>query len=243
MTHKPNAEKSGSSQFDTYSDTYNEAVNGALAFTGMKVDFFTRVKMNYLINIIQCSLPSADAANVLDVGCGVGNGHPLLVDRVGRLTGIDVSHRCIDRARDTNPSVEYATFEGINLPFDNESFDVVFAVSVFHHVPVADRSTLAREIRRVLRSSGLFVIFEHNPRNPLTARVVNNCEFDRDAILLDRRTSESLMATSGFRNIKTHFILTVPAQGRILRALDRLFAPLPIGAQYYTTGRVSPGHP
>jgi SAM-dependent methyltransferase len=238
MTPTPNAEKSGSSQFDAYSDTYNEAVNSALSFTGMKVDFFTRVKMNYLIDIIQCALPSADAANVLDVGCGVGNAHPLLVDRVGRLTGIDVSQRCIDRARQKNPSVQYATFEGINLPFDDESFDVVFAVCVFHHVPLADRSPLASEIRRVLRFGGLFVIFEHNPRSPLTTRVVNNCEFDQDAILLDRRTSELLMATSGFRNINTHFILTVPAQGRILRALDRLFAPLPIGAQYYTTGRV-----
>jgi ubiquinone/menaquinone biosynthesis C-methylase UbiE len=237
MTHTP-AEKSGSSQFDAYSDAYNETVNCALAFTGMTIDFFTRVKMNYLIDIIQCTLPRADATNVLDVGCGVGNGHALLVNRVGRLTGIDVSQRCIDRARENNPSVAYHTFEGSNLPFDDESFDVVFAISVFHHVPLTDRPTLTREIRRVLRSGGLFVIFEHNPRNRLTRRVVDNCEFDRDAILLDRRTSESLMATSGFRNVKTQFILAIPAQGRILRALDRLFAPLPIGAQYYTTGRV-----
>lgn len=238
MVQTPHAGKSSSSQFDAYSDSYNAAVNHALTFTGMKVDFFTKAKMNYLIDIIKCTLSKTDAANVLDVGCGVGNGHPLLVDRVGRLTGIDVSQPCIDRAREKNPAVEYATFEGINLPFDDANFDVVFAVSVFHHVPLRNRSALVDEIRRVLRGGGLFVIFEHNPRNPLTTRVVNNCEFDRDAILLDRRASESLMASSGFRNIKTHFILTIPAQGRILRALDRLFSPLTIGAQYYTTGRV-----
>ena len=98
MAHPPNAENSGSTQFDDYSDSYSQAVNSALAFTGMKVDFFTRVKMDYLVEIIDSRLPSARAANVLDVGCGIGNSHPLLVDRIGRLTGIDVSQRCIERA-------------------------------------------------------------------------------------------------------------------------------------------------
>jgi ubiquinone/menaquinone biosynthesis C-methylase UbiE len=238
MIHPRNVEKGRSTQFDAYSHFYDETVNSALAFTGMKVDFFTRIKMDYLVDVIERMLPGANAANVLDVGCGVGNGHPLIVDRIGRLTGIDVSQRCIERAREKSPSIEYSTFEGTKLPFDDRSFDVVFAVSVFHHVPVADRSALAREIRRVLRIDGLFVIFEHNPRNPLTMRVVNNCEFDRDAILLDRTTCESLMANSGFRDIQSRFILAIPAQGRLLRRVDRLFASLPIGAQYYTIGRV-----
>jgi ubiquinone/menaquinone biosynthesis C-methylase UbiE len=237
MAYPQNTEKRQSIQFDTYADCYNEAVNSAIAFTGMKVDFFTRVKMDYLVDIIERTLASARGAKLLDVGCGVGNGHPLLVGRVGALTGIDVSEHSIDLARKKNPAVEYATFEGTNLPFDDGSFDVVFAVSVFHHVSLADRSALARQIRRVLRLGGLFVIFEHNPRNPLTRRAVNNCEFDNDAILLDRATCESLMASSGFRDIETQFILTLPANGRILRAFDRLFAALPIGAQYYTTGR------
>jgi SAM-dependent methyltransferase len=233
----PNLNKRHSSQFDTYSDSYNDVVNSALAFTGMKVDFFTTVKMNYLIDIVGRLLPNVHAANVLDVGCGVGNGHPLLAGRIRRLTGIDVSQRCIDRARERNPSVEYATFEGINLPFNNGNFDVVFAASVFHHVSLADRPALTCEIRRVLRTAGLFVIFEHNPRNPLTRRVVNSCEFDRDAILLDRTACESLMVNSGFYDVKTRFILTLPAGGRLLRTLDRIFSALPIGAQYYTIGR------
>jgi SAM-dependent methyltransferase len=237
VPNSPNFNKDRSSQFDTYSESYNEVVNSALAFTGMKVDFFTTVKMNYLIDSIGRLLSNAHAANVLDVGCGVGNGHPLLAGRVGRLTGIDVSQRCIDRAREKNPLVEYATFGGINLPFDDRNFDVVFAASVFHHVSLADRPALTGEIRRVLRAAGLFVIFEHNPRNPLTRRVVNSCEFDRDAILLDSMACESLMVNSGFYDVETRFILTLPAGGRLLRALDRIFSALPIGAQYYTIGR------
>jgi ubiquinone/menaquinone biosynthesis C-methylase UbiE len=237
MAYPQKTEKRQSTQFDTHADSYNEAVNSAIAFTGMNLDFFTRVKMDYLVDIIERLLPSARGAKLLDVGCGVGNGHPMLVGRIGALTGIDVSERSIELAREKNPTVEYATFEGINLPFNDASFHVVFAVSVFHHVPLTDRSALAREIRRVLRSAGLFVIFEHNPRNPLTRRAVNNCAFDSDAILLDRMTCESLMASSGFRDVNTRFILTLPASGRTLRAFDQLFSGLAIGAQYYTTGR------
>jgi ubiquinone/menaquinone biosynthesis C-methylase UbiE len=237
MAYPRNIGKNASAQFDEHADSYNEAVNAAIAFTGMSVDFFTRVKIGYLVDIVRHMLPSAHGAKLLDVGCGVGNGHPLLLGNIGSLTGTDVSERSIELARKKNPTIEYVTFGGIDLPFNDERFDVVFAISVFHHVPVPDRSALVREIKRVLRSDGLFVIFEHNPRNPLTRRAVNNCEFDNDAILLDRLTCESLMATSGFQDIKTRFILTLPASGPTLRAFDRLFSALPVGAQYYTTGR------
>jgi SAM-dependent methyltransferase len=224
-------------EFDRYSRSYNEAVNSALPFLGMNVDFFTRVKMDYLVEVIETLGLGASDPEVLDVGCGIGNGHRLLADRMWRLTGIDVSQTCVERARERNPWVQYATYDGVKLPFAGKSFDVVFAVSVFHHVPLADRTALASEIRRILRPAGAFVLFEHNPRNPLTMRAVNNCEFDKSAILLDRRDSEALMATAGFQAIATRFILTVPAIGAVLRAVDRLLGTLPFGAQYYTIGR------
>jgi SAM-dependent methyltransferase len=237
MASQPKIRSSQPSEFDAYSGSYNAAVNSALAFTGMKVDFFTRVKMDYLIDIIGTNLPASGAAHVLDVGCGIGYGHPLLIDRIGALTGIDVSEKMIERARELNPRVCYASYGGLELPFPDKNFDVVFAVSVFHHVPLHDRATLVHEIRRVLRPLGVFVIFEHNPRNPFTMRVVNNCEFDKDAVLLDRCVSEALMATAGFQNVSTRFILTIPAVGTVLRSFDRLFSTFPIGAQYYTIGR------
>lgn len=237
MLRTANPKSKDSRLFDAYSRTYVDTVNASLAFTGMKVDFFTKVKVDYLTEVIKKEFQHGGAVNVLDVGCGVGNAHPLLVDRVEHLTGIDISELCVDRARETNPCVDYAVFEGTNIPFDDGRFDVAFAVSVFHHVPLVNRCALAREVRRVLRRSGIFIIFEHNPRNPLTVRVVNNCEFDRDAVLLDQDTCESLMASAGFQDINTRSILTIPARGRLLRAFDRLLAPLSIGAQYYTMGR------
>jgi len=238
MPDSQNTSNTQPREFDAYNRTYDEAVNNALAFTGMKVDLFTRVKAYYLLDIIKRLRPEMSTVDVLDVGCGIGNMHPHIVGRIGQLTGVDVSTRCIETARERNSRVKYATFDGINLPFPDRSFDLAFAVAVFHHVPIGDRLPLAFEIRRTLRPGGVFAIFEHNPKNPLTMRVVNNCEFDKDAVLLDRRDSEALLVSSGFQDVATRFILTIPAAGSVLRTIDRLFATFPIGAQYYTLGRI-----
>jgi SAM-dependent methyltransferase len=235
--HEEIVEKAGTSEFDIYRNTYGEVVNRALAFSGLKVDFFTRVKVDYFVELIEALRPPASSAEVLDVGCGVANAHPLLTGKVGRLAGVDVSDACIAKAIEQNPTNEYKPFDGMSLPYADASFDVASAVCVFHHVPVVDRVRLAQDINRVLRPGGIFAIFEHNPLNPLTMRVVNTCEFDKDAVLLRKKESEELLAAAGFGNIESRFILTIPAAGRALRGIDRLFGQLPLGAQYFTVGR------
>ena len=225
-------------EFDAYDQSYSETVNRALAFSGMKVDSFARVKVNYFVELIASLRPPAVRAEVIDVGCGVAKSHPLFAGRIGRIAGVDISQPCITQAVAQNPQNEYRLYDGINLPFPDASFDAASAVCVFHHIPSAQRAGLARDVRRILRSGGLFAIFEHNPLNPLTMHVVNNCEFDKSAILLRSRETEALLREAGFRNVDTRFILTLPAIGRMLRAVDKLFARIPLGAQYFTVGRV-----
>jgi SAM-dependent methyltransferase len=225
------------SEFDPYDCSYSDVVNRAIAFSGLKVDFFTRAKAEYLLELVETLHPLASRAEVIDIGCGVGNSHRLFAGHFAKLVGVDSSLSCIARASERNPLVEYAAYDGLHLPFSSAAFDVASAVCVFHHVPISDRRGLVGEIRRVLRPDGLFVIFEHNPLNPLTRYVVNRCEFDENAILLHRGETEALLKGAGFRNVVTRFILTVPALGS-LRIADRFFSRLPIGAQYYTLGQV-----
>lgn len=68
-------------------------------------------------------------------------------------------------------------------------------------------------------------------------RVVNNCPFDADAVLLKSGTAEKLFYESGFETPKSRFILSVPPPNKALRSIDRLFSKLPFGAQYYTIAR------
>lgn len=224
------------SEFDAYTANYNQEINKALRFSGLDIDFFALVKNDYLVDILDARLGGAAKVELLDVGCGVANAHKQLVRRVGKLAGIDVSAASIAVARQRNPGIQYEVFDGTRLPFSDRSLDAAFAINVFHHVPVTQRSALVDDIHRVLRPGGLFAIFEHNPLNPVTRHVVDTCEFDKDAVLLKRRDSEGLLSTSGFSDVKTRYIFAVPAAGRLLRGVDRLFSLLPLGAQYYTLG-------
>ena len=175
----------------------------ALSFSGLSVDFFTRVKADYFLELLASSASPAKRPDVIDIGCGIANSHPLLAGQVARLVGVDVSSACIAAAAAHNPQNEYATFDGLNLPYSAESFDAASAVCVFHHVPIADRVRLASNVRRVLRPGGVFAIFEHNPLNPVTQHVVSNCEFDKDAVLLRKNETEWLLADAGFREFRS----------------------------------------
>ena len=224
-------------EFDRYSSSYDQAVNSAISFSGLKVDFFTRAKVDYIDQLISRNFQGATPPDVLDVGCGVGNTLSLLAKKYPRLAGVDVSSGCIAAARERMPKVDFATYDGIHLPHADGSFDLALAINVFHHVALADRGPLVRDVKRVLRPGGLFAIFEHNPLNPVTRHIVKSCEFDADASLLRSKEVESLMQSAGFKNIFSRFILTVPAAGSLLRVLDQVFSRAPFGAQYYTLGR------
>lgn len=220
--------------FDEYGTTYSEAVNEAVRFTGLDVDFYTRVKAGYILDTCTDHFGDTTGLNVLDVGCGVGNFHDVLGPNFGRMTGVDVSAASIEQAVSRGrPNTSYDVYDGHTLPYDDGTFDMAFAVCVMHHVPPPQWQSFAREMFRVLRMGGLALVFEHNPRNPLTMRAVNNCPFDADAVLLKAENTTELLRDAGFRAIERRYILSIPAGNRALRRVDRLFSRIPFGAQYY----------
>ena len=92
---------------------------------------------------------------------------------------------------------------------------------------------------RVLKPGGLALVFEHNPRNPLTMRIVNRCPFDADAVLLRSEKTIALFEQIGMIDVHTRYILSVPAANHTLRRVDRAFGRLPFGAQYYVSAQKS----
>jgi ubiquinone/menaquinone biosynthesis C-methylase UbiE len=220
-------------EFDEFSGAYDAAVNDAIAFSGLKVDYFTRVKADYLTDLIKDHHGNPGEVSVLDVGCGVGNFHKLLVDRVGAITGIDVSEASIELARERNPDVHYESYAGERLPFADASFDVAFTICVMHHVPPPQWPLFVAEMKRVLKPGGMVAVFEHNPRNLLTRRIVSNCVFDKNAVLLRLEQTSALIAQAGFKNLLERFIISIPPSGKFLRSVDSMLGRLPFGAQYF----------
>lgn len=233
------AQRHTAETFDGFSDRYSHAVNEAVSFSGLSVDYFTRVKANYLVEAATAHFGETGTRDVLDVGCGVGNYHSLIKQRVGKLHGVDVSNASIQTARANHPEVEYAAYDGVSLPYEDEAFDLAFTICVVHHVPAENWPGFFREMHRVLRPGGMAVVFEHNPRNPLTMRAVNRCPFDADAVLLRSGKTKSLFALTGFQKVRSRYILSVPAGNQALRRIDGVFSPLGLGAQYFVTARKS----
>jgi len=122
-------------EFDRYRETYDDAVNQAIAFSGQKVESFTRAKAHDLLRTIASHFESPRRLDLLDVGCGIGNYHPFLTPFVGKVSGVDVSRACIDRARERNPAASYSAYDGERLPYPDRQFDVAFCICVLHHVP------------------------------------------------------------------------------------------------------------
>lgn len=225
-------------EFDAYSDSYTQAIRDATAFVGQQPEGFTRRKTDALIDLVRRRLGELHKTRVLDVGCGPGETDRVLGDRFLELHGVDVSSEMVARAMETNPWATYASYaEASQLPYDEGDFDLAFAICVFHHVAPAGRAHLMREMVRVTRPGGLVVIFEHNPLNPLTRKVVRNCVFDKDAILLGRREVSGLFRETDLDPVESRYILFVPSESPRTRAVERSLAWLPLGAQYYAAAR------
>lgn len=220
------------SDFDRYSGSYEGEVQKSIAFSGQDVLFFTEVKARLLLDLCRRRLGDSSGLEWLDVGCGVGLTDSFLLPEVGALTGVDLSEESVAKAAENNPEGEYLPYDGTRLPFDDRSFDLVFAINVFHHVPPRQRAGVAGEMARVVRPGGLAVIIEHNPFNPLTRKAVRECPFDADAVLLTRRESHRRLRAAGLRAVEGRYILFFPWRGSPWRRLESVLGWLPLGAQH-----------
>lgn len=100
------------------------------------------------------ALPQATPV-VVDLGCGRGDGVDLVraVRPEARWVGVDIaqSAEVDERRRD---DAEFRTFDGIHLPLEAESADLVYTQQVFEHVEQPD--PLLTDVARVLRPGGVF---------------------------------------------------------------------------------------
>jgi len=222
--------------FDEYGESYGDVVEKSIRFMGQKHDYYMSAKADYIVDVLNRRLGPACQLHVLDVGCGVGKTDGFLFQRVGNLTGADVSPASIGRARRENPKVNYEVYDGAVLPFQDASFDAAFLVCVLHHVLPGDRGGLLEDVFRVLKPGGVLLIFEHNPFNPLTRLAVSRCEFDRDAQLLSRRLSSRLMDETGLSVFEQAYILFSPFKFKGSRWVEHRCRQIPLGAQYYVAG-------
>lgn len=224
-------------EFDEYAHDYRSVHTQNVAkVSGKDSDYFTE----YKIQEIYRRKWVRPGASILDFGCGDGNSARFFrkYDPSCRYFGVDVSEESIEtaKAKYQTEGVSFCAYDGRRLPYKSGVFDVVFIACVLHHVEPEDRPGLLREIRRVLKPGGRLIIFEHNPYNPLTRRMVNTCPFDVNAKLLTSGYQMKLLDHTGFVRNRKLFTIFMPRKGFFekLVGLEYYLAWLPVGGQYYT---------
>jgi ubiquinone/menaquinone biosynthesis C-methylase UbiE len=110
---------------------------------------------------------------ILDAGCGAGQ---WLADletwgaRRERLAGLDLVPDRVEQARARLPGADIRQGDAAELPWEDESFDVVLQSMMFSSIlDPSVKTAVAAEMTRVLRPGGLVLwydFFTNNPRNP-----------------------------------------------------------------------------
>lgn len=226
--------------FDRYGSEYRDVVQQSIDFAGVQYDFFVKAKARMIKQAAAAKWPEGGMALAyLDVGCGIGSLHQHLEGAFSRICGVDVSEKSLEVARERNRTFEYRIMQDHTLPYPNETFDLVTAINVLHHVGPAEWDAFILELKRVVRPGGLVCLIEHNPANPLTRLAVYRCPFDKDAHLLSAAKSRRLLEAAGLSNVSsTHFLLT-PSSAAPALTIERWLSWMPLGAQYIAVGERS----
>jgi SAM-dependent methyltransferase len=171
---------------------------------------------------------------VLDAGCGRGTAFAFF-DKDVRVVGTDVSLPMLERAVKRGPvSVQ----EPYSLPFADDTFDAVYAFCIYHHIPDARHVDHLRELRRVVAPGGEVMVFEHNPYNPVTARVFARAPIDRGCHMIPPPALRARFHDAGFGELSQGYLLFVPETlYSALGFLERALSWLPLGGQYFVAGR------
>jgi arsenite methyltransferase len=162
---------------------------------------------------------------VLDVGCGRGLWLITAAKHLttGRAVGVDVWNARLQSGNSPERTLENARLEGVagrvevrygraqELPFEDDSFDVVLSSLVVHHIPRAEREKALREMVRVLRPGGQLAMLETFDQVKAYRKVIGK------AGMTDIRAARSRSpSVRGF-----HTLVATKASGLLLEAVAR----------------------
>lgn len=98
---------------------------------------------------------------LLDLGCGNGRVFDFLEQSGVNIdyTGYDFSEKLLAQGKKKHPKAHFMLGDMAELPFADNSFDQVWAIASFHHLPTADlRQKCLKQIKRVLKPGGYLVM-------------------------------------------------------------------------------------
>src|SRR5260221_3015403 len=162
-------------------------------------------KLHHLPRLIEFS--AYRGRKVLDVGCGAGTDLARFARGGALVTGVDLSSSAIGLAKENFAQQglqgDLREADGETLPFDDDSFDFVFAHGVVQYT--AHDQALVDECRRVLKPGGAAVFQVYNRVSWLNglSKVMRGPLEHEDAPVLKRYSARELRGLlTGFRDVR-----------------------------------------
>ena len=224
--------------FDELARNYDDLLRDPLRdkFAGGS-DFFIEQKCRIVsarLDAGRASCPPGTRLRVLDAGCGQGTAFRFF-GAEHAVFGCDVSAAMLHGAAGRRA---VAVQEPFDLPFTDDTFDAAYAFCVYHHIDVSEHVRHLTELRRVVRPGGEVMVFEHNPHNPVTARIFRRAPVDRGCEMIPPAQLRRTFRDAGFTHIDHGYLLFVPeAVHRRVPFLESMLSRVPLGGQYFVAGR------
>ena len=222
--------------FDDYAADYEALLRQSLGAAGGDLEFFRQRKAAVAARLLRDAPPR----RILEYGCGTGGNLPHLAAAFpgAAVAGGDISEKSLEQAATAAPGATLYHLGRDAVPAG--AFELVFVAGVLHHVPGVARGAVMAAMAAALAPGGRLLVFEHNPANPLTRRIVARCPFDAGVTLLPPAETETLALAAGLGRVRRRYISFVPPALAPLAGLEILLTWLPLGGQYCLSA-VKPG--
>ncbi|HKV40286.1 MAG TPA: class I SAM-dependent methyltransferase [Blastocatellia bacterium] len=146
-------------------------------------------------------LPKRPGLRVLDIGCGNGALLRELSERIEYGAGIDESEAMLEKARNRtacDANLEFVKISSPSLPFSDRTFDVVVSLMSFRYL---DWDPLLKEVRRVMKSDGRFLIVDM-VTVPVKTKEYPRLIKDKLVLAVQRKTNRTFKAN--LKRLVTH---------------------------------------
>ncbi len=218
------------SQFDDIVGEYEDSLKDLLG--GGDIEKYAEYKIQ-LVRLIT----KKQKGKFLDFGCGTGRSFTYINHYFPQfdIYGCDVSEeslKCAERYLPANKLFVNTDTKALGC---KGSMDVVMAACVFHHIPPQERKSWIASVVENLTDDGLFFIFEHNTKNPMTKKIIldpNNPVDDIKWMLSHRDLLGIVKEIPKAEIIWDGYTLFSPWRPNFMTSLERGLKWLPIGAQH-----------
>ncbi|MCY4401312.1 MAG: class I SAM-dependent methyltransferase [Candidatus Poribacteria bacterium] len=141
-------------EFYETSESYKELLNA-----------HDEVYLRHYVDLVIRYAPSG--SKILDLGCGNGISARQFNQAGYDVVGTDISPLFLAEARNwENPKLRYQVCDVVELPYENDSFDVICSNELIEHLP--DVESALTEMVRVVRQDGRIVLSGPNLCSPIT---------------------------------------------------------------------------